>query len=106
MDMKLAPMTRPTYLDLESPRAALIAYHTEKAGNVREALTGIMMCSIDMAFRAGFDTPEEARAAGFVVTPEEWWEQTEQLAWDDSPTAVLRDLMRFHERCIEELVNV
>lgn len=105
MDMKLAPMPRPAYLDVESPRSALIAYHTEKAGNCREALTGIMMVAIDMAFKAGFDTPEQAREAGFTVTPEEWWARTEELAWDDSPTAVLRDMMRFHEQCVEALVN-
>lgn len=103
--MKLEPIPRPKYLDMASAKSALISYHTEKAGNCRAILTDLMMAAIDMAHKSGCETREEARECGFVTSPEEWWAQTESLGWDDSPTAVFRDMMRFHERCVEELVN-
>lgn len=102
----MKPMPRPAHLDIASPKSALLSYHSERAGSLRAILTEFMMTALNEPHRMGFETADEARAAGFVTAPEEWWAQTNALKWEDgSPTAVIRDEMRFHERCMEYLVN-
>lgn len=102
----MKPIPRPAHLDIASPKSALLSYHSERASRLRAILTEFMMAALDEPLRMGFETPEEARAAGYEVTPEEWWARIETLKWEDgSPTAVIRDEMRFHERCMEYLVN-
>lgn len=95
--MKMEPLPRPAYLDAASPKQALISFHSEQAQHNRQQLTEQMLFEI-----------EQHNRAGNRVDPARWWHDVvENAAWEDgSVIAIWRDRMRFHERCVEELVSV
>jgi hypothetical protein len=93
--MKLEAIPRPAYLDAASPKQALISYHSEQARHNRQQLTEQMI----------FEVNEEARFRNIIASPEDFWKKVETAKWDESPLAVWRDRMKFHERCVEFLTN-